>query len=140
MLSYSKDDITRILGEEARDVNGKSVGFVDLVFIDDETGRPEWMGVWNGLPGSHRHLVPLRGVEEQGSELRVPWTKDLVKSAPTYDEEDDRGLIRDDPDGIHISHEKERAAYEHYGLEPESPVQEGVIRLRTVVVTVGRVD
>ena len=140
MLSYSKDDITRILGEEARDVNGKSVGFVDLVFVDDETGRPEWMGVWNGLPGSRRHLVPLRGVEEQGSELRVPWTKDLVKSAPTYDEEDDRGLIRDDPDGIHISHEKERAAYEHYGLEPESPVQEGVIRLRAVVVTVGRVD
>ena len=83
MLSYSKDDITRILGEEARDVNGKSVGFVDLVFVDDETGRPEWMGVWNGLPGSHRHLVPLRGVEEQGSELRVPWTKDVVKSAPT---------------------------------------------------------
>ena len=140
MLCYSKDDITRILGEEARDVNGKSVGFVDLVFVDDETGRPEWMGVWNGLSGSHRHLVPLRGVEEQGSELRVPWTKDVVKSAPTYDEEDDRGLIRNDPDGIHISHEKELAAYEHYGLEPESPVQEGVIRLRAVVVTVGRVD
>ena len=29
-----------------------------------------------------------------------PWTKDAIMSAPSYDDEDDRGLLRDDPDGI----------------------------------------
>jgi sporulation protein YlmC with PRC-barrel domain len=117
--NYSLDELQELGGREVLDASGKSVGFVDLVFVDDPTGRPEWLGIWSGLPGKGpRVIVPLRGIEHVEGEIRVPWTKDVITSAPNYDDEEDRGLLRDDPDGIAISPEKERAAYEHYGVEP----------------------
>lgn len=69
--------------------------------------------------------------------LNVPCAKELVKKAPSYDKEDDRGLLTEDPDGIHISREKEKMAYEHYGVEPLRAVPEEVVyvaRFRAWVV------
>jgi len=139
MLSCSTEDITRILGKEVRDLNGDSVGYVHLMFVDDETGRPEWMGVWNGLPGSRRHLVLVAASRSKAASCGCRGRGPRQVGADRRQGARSRPHSRR-PDGIHISAEKERAAYEHYGLEPESPVQEGVIRLRAVVVTVGRGD
>jgi hypothetical protein len=115
-----------VVGKEVIASDGERVGYVDLIFADDAMGRAEWPGVWNGLAGSKRHLVPIRGVTMEDSTLRLPWLSDAVRSAPTYDEEDDRGLLTDDPDGIHISREKEEAAYGHYGVEPLTQPPAGV--------------
>ncbi|HEU4450326.1 MAG TPA: PRC-barrel domain-containing protein [Gaiellaceae bacterium] len=134
--SYTRDQIADLVGHEVVDGNGKSAGYVDLVFVDHESGRPEWLGVWNGLPGGKRTLVPVRGSEVGESAIRVPWPAELMHEASTYDDEDDRGLLRDDPDGIAISPEKERALYDHYGIEPETAPRDGVVRLRAVVVSV----
>jgi hypothetical protein len=49
--NYSMQELQELGGREVLDANGKSAGFVDLVFVDDPTGRPEWMGIWSGLPG-----------------------------------------------------------------------------------------
>ena len=125
--SYSLEELRQLGGREVADAKGESVGFVDLVFVDDPTGRPEWMGIWSGLPGKGRRvIVPLRGIEHVEDEIRVPWTKDVIMDAPSYDDEDDSGLLRDDPDGIAISPEKERTAYQHYGVEPLTERPEGV--------------
>jgi sporulation protein YlmC with PRC-barrel domain len=137
--NYSMQELQELGGREVVDANGKSVGFVDLVFVDDPTGRPEWLGIWSGLPGKGpRVIVPLRGIEHVEGEIRVPWTKDAIMSAPSYDDEDDRGLLRDDPDGIAISPEKERVAYQHYGVEPLTERPEGVSgpRFRAVLIEI----
>jgi hypothetical protein len=83
-------------------------------------------------------IVPLRGIEHVEGEIRVPWTKDVIMSAPSYDDEDDRGLLRDDPDGIAISPEKERTAYQHYGVEPLTERPEGMSgpRFRAVLIEI----
>ncbi|MGH3006789.1 MAG: PRC-barrel domain-containing protein [Gaiellaceae bacterium] len=129
--TYSQEELTPLVGHEVVDANGKSVGYVDLLFADDATGRPEWLGLWNGVWGTRpRVLVPLRGVELVEDELRIPWTDDVVKDAPTYDEEDDRGLFGDDSDAIGISPGKEREAYAHYGVEPLAAAPEGDRRVR----------
>jgi sporulation protein YlmC with PRC-barrel domain len=137
--NYSMHELKELGGHEVVDANGESVGFVELVFVDDSTGRPEWLGVWSGLPGKGpRVIVPLRGVEHVEGEIRVPWTKDVIMGAPRYDDEDDRGLLRDDPDGIAISPEKERVAYQHYGVEPLTERPDGVSgpRLRAVLIEI----
>jgi hypothetical protein len=56
----------------------------------------------------------------------------------SYDDEDDRGLLRDDPEGIAISPEKERTAYQHYGVEPLTERAEGTSgpRFRAVLIEV----
>ena len=134
---FTLDEVRPIVGREVRDPSGHSLGFVDLLFVDDDTGRPEWFGLWDGLPSPRKRvIVPLHGLELAGGEVRVPWTKDLVEQAPSYDDEDDRGILRDDPDGIHISREKEEAAYRLYGLEPTSrPDRVYVARFRAVVIS-----
>ena len=109
------------------------------MFYDEPTGRPEWIGVWSGIPGKGpRVLVPIRGVEHVEGEVRVPWTKEVVHAAPSYTDEDDRGLIAHEPEVVAISPEKERAAYEHYGVEPLTARPESVTiaRFRALVVEV----
>jgi hypothetical protein len=117
--TYELEELRPLVGHEVIDANGESVGYIDLIFRDDETGRPEWLGVWNGVWDTKpRVLVPIRGIEVIDDEIRLPWTKDVVQNAPSYDEEDDRGLFDDDADAIGISAEKELLAYDHYGVEP----------------------
>ena len=137
--NYSMEELRELGGHEVVDAKGESVGFVELVFVDDGTGRPEWIGIWSGLPGKGpRVIVPLRGIEHVEGEIRVPWTKVVIMSAPSYDDTDDRGLLRDDPDGIAISPEKERAAYQHYGVEPLTERLDGVSgpRFRAVLIEI----
>jgi sporulation protein YlmC with PRC-barrel domain len=117
--TYGIEELRGLVGHEVVDMSGESIGYVDLVFIDSDTGRPEWLGIWNGLWQTRpRVLVPIQGIEHVEDEILVPWTKEVVMSAPDYDEEDDRGVVADHEDVIGISPEKERAVYSHYGLEP----------------------
>jgi sporulation protein YlmC with PRC-barrel domain len=39
--NYSMQELKELGGHEVVDANGESVGYVDLVFVDDSTGRPE---------------------------------------------------------------------------------------------------
>jgi PRC-barrel domain protein len=137
--TYSMEELQGLSGHEVVDAKGESLGYVDLVFYDDPTGRPEWIGIWSGVPGKgHRVLVPIRGIEHMEDEIRAPWTKDVVMGAPTYSDEDGRGVFVEDPDVIGIPPEKERAAYEHYGVEPLTARLDGMSgpRFRAVVVEV----
>jgi hypothetical protein len=92
----------------------------------------------NGSASGAAWRAKARAIEHVEGEIRVPWTKDVIISAPSYDDEDDRGLLRDDPDGIAISPEKERAAYQHYGVEPLTERPEGMSgpRFRAVLIEI----
>lgn len=119
--TYGTEELRELVGHEVIDSGGESVGYVDLVFRDSDTGQPEWLGIWNGLWQTRpRVLVPIHGIEHVEDEIRVPWMKDVVMSAPSYDEEDDRGIVAGHSDVIGISPEKEREAYAHYRIEPAS--------------------
>lgn len=129
--TYSDEQLRALVGHEVHDRDGEKVGYVDLVFADDDTGRLEWMGVWRGTPGAERHLVPLAGITHE-DEIILPWTKEQVESSPTYDEEDDRGII----DGVPhfaIAQEKEDEAFRHYGVDRPSEARTDGPRLRVWV-------
>lgn len=132
--NYSNEQLRDLVGHEVRDQDGESVGYVDLVFNDVDTGAPEWMGVWNGFPGGKRHLVPLQGITRDRDEIVLPLTREQVESAPTYDEEDDRGVFDGEPH-FGVSQEKEDEAFRHYGLERPGDARTGEARLRVWIYT-----
>jgi sporulation protein YlmC with PRC-barrel domain len=134
--TYSEQQLQTLVGYEVKDSAGEKVGYVDLVFLDDQTGQPEWIGLWNGLPNGHRYLAPLHGITHEGDSVRVPWTKEQIESAPTYDEQDTRGLVIGDGDTFGIPAEQEETAHRHYGLEPPASAQAGTPRLRVWVYEV----
>ena len=134
--TYSEQQLQTLVGYEVKDSAGEKVGYVDVVFVDDETGQPEWIGIWNGLPNGHRYLAPIQGVTHEGDSVRVPSTKEQIESAPRYDEQDTRGLVIGKGDHFAISAEQEEAAYRHYGLEPPASTLAGTPRLRVWVYEV----
>jgi sporulation protein YlmC with PRC-barrel domain len=105
-------ELQSLIGFDVVDQDGKSVGNLEYVFKDADTGRPEWIGVYGGTIRHYHLLVPVEGVEREATRLRVPWIKEQVKSAPDY------GGARS------VSGELERATYSHYGLAV--PTKSGV--------------
>ncbi len=106
-----ESDIRALMSRELVDRDGKSVGYVECIFNDRETGRPEWLGVMTGKLRHHHVLVPVSDVERANGRVAVPWTKEQVEAAPDYGKPDRS-----------ISEEMEREAYRHYGIE-SAPAQ-----------------
>jgi hypothetical protein len=131
LKTYDYEQLKELGGHEVLTEDGVKVGYVDLVFRDVDTGEPEWLGIWDGLPDTKpRLLVPIRDVVVEGDAVRVPWQADRIRNAPTYEAPGDLVIGHDSV--VDISPETEREAHAHYGVEPaterEEPVE--VIRFR----------
>jgi stress response protein YsnF len=85
------------------DVDGDKVGTVADVYVDRQSGEPEWVTVKTGLFGHNVSFVPLRDAQPDSGNLRIPYEKSQVKDAPNVD-----------PDS-ELSPEEERTLYEFYG-------------------------
>jgi uncharacterized protein (TIGR02271 family) len=92
-------------GRTLVDRDGGRIGSIDAIYLDDDTGQPEWALVNTGLFGTKSSFVPLAQATEDHSDVRVPYDKQLVKDAP-----------RIDPDG-RLSEAEERRLWRHYGLD-----------------------
>jgi hypothetical protein len=129
--TYDYEQLKELGGHEVLSEDGEKLGYVDLVFRDTDTGEPEWVGIWDGLPDSKpRVLVPVRDVSVDRDAVRVPWPANLIRNAPAYEPPGDVVIGHDSV--VEISPETEREAYAHYGVQPaterEEPVE--VIRFR----------
>ena len=86
------------------DTAGERVGSVGRVYVDDDTGRPDWITVRTGLFGMKESFVPLLGARKVGSDLHITHAKDTVKEAPRVDAD------------AHLSGAEEEELYRHYDL------------------------
>ncbi|MCA1717112.1 MAG: PRC-barrel domain-containing protein [Actinobacteria bacterium] len=106
------DDRMRELEERYEDYtvydrDGDKIGKVDDLFVD-ETDREEYIGVRMGLFGlSGTTLIPMEmvRVNDQDRAIEVSDSKEHVKDAPTYSDDDD------------VTGEFEDRIRSHYGLE-----------------------
>jgi Domain of unknown function (DUF2382) len=64
------------------DRQGNKIGSAEQLYVDDQSGAPEWLTVKTGLFGMSGSFVPLAHSEVRGEELWVAYDKDLVKDAP----------------------------------------------------------
>ena len=87
------------------DQQGNKIGSAKQLYVDDESGAPEWVTVKTGLLGTSESFVPLAQSEVKGDELWVAYDKDLVKDSPHGG----------DPEG-HLSEDQEAELYRYYGL------------------------
>ncbi|MEE6273448.1 PRC and DUF2382 domain-containing protein [Georgenia sp. MJ206] len=104
----STDQVNTLLNNGGTVVgnDGSKIGKVEQVYLDDQTGNPEWVTVKTGLFGSAETFIPLSQGNVSGDEIRVPFTKDTVKDAPRVS----------DAEG-HLSPEEEAELYRYYGMD-----------------------
>ena len=93
-------------GYTVYDNRGEKIGKVDDLFID-ETDREEYVGVKMGFLGRKSTLIPMDivRVNEADKAIEVSESKDHVKSAPSFDDDED------------ITHEYEERIRSHFGLQ-----------------------
>jgi len=104
-IVITQQDITDIIGSNAVDNDGDKLGKVGQVYLDDQTGSPEWATISTGLFGTSETFVPLTDATVSGGTLRVPYEKAKVKDAP-----------RVDADQGHLSPAEEEELYRYYGI------------------------
>jgi uncharacterized protein (TIGR02271 family) len=92
-------------GRTMVDPAGDKLGTIDAIYLDDETGQPEWATVASGLFSAKTAFVPLAQARDTGDSVQVPYDKQQVKDAPVM--QADGSLSQDD----------EAELYRHYGLE-----------------------
>jgi len=90
-------------GAPVHSSEGDKIGSIEEVFVDQETGQPEWIGLGTGMLGTKRALVPVAGADVREDGVSVPYTKEQVKATPDVDSDE-------------ISQELEAQLYSHYGL------------------------
>ena len=101
-------------GYEVYDSTGEKIGKVDDIFVD-ETDREEYIGVKMSLFGlSGTTLIPMEitRLNERARAIEISESKDHVKDAPTYSDEDE------------ITLEFEDRIRRHFGLESLEPSTE----------------
>jgi sporulation protein YlmC with PRC-barrel domain len=98
-------DVQNWRGKKMVDPDGDTIGTIEDVFLDRQTGEPAWVAVKTGLFGLKHTVVPIQGAQlTDDDNVRIPLQKETVKDAP-----------RIDPDG-QLSPEDERKLWEHYGM------------------------
>jgi uncharacterized protein (TIGR02271 family) len=92
-------------GYDAVGPHATKLGTVEDIYLDQETGEPEWVALKTGMFGGKLSFAPLSQARQDGDTIVLPYEKDQIKSAP-----------RVEADGA-LSQEEEAQLYRHYGLE-----------------------
>jgi uncharacterized protein (TIGR02271 family) len=101
---FSENEAAEAIGKTVYSSEGDKIGKVGQVFLDDQTGAPEFLTVNTGLFGKSESFVPVDGASIKDGDVTVPFGKDKVKDAP-----------RVDLSGDHLDESEERRLFEYYG-------------------------
>ncbi len=83
--------------------DGQNIGRVGQVYLDNETGQPNWVTVKTGWFGTSESFVPLDAATVEGDTIRVPYDKDMIKGAPHNEA------------GVPLTESDEQELYRYYG-------------------------
>jgi uncharacterized protein (TIGR02271 family) len=110
----NENDAREVIGSTAYSADGDKIGKVGQLFLDDETGRPEFVTVNTGLFGNNETFIPVGEANVEGDRLVLPFSKDKVKDAPNVNAESG-----------HLDKPEERRLYEYYGMAYDKDGGEG---------------
>jgi uncharacterized protein (TIGR02271 family) len=102
---YRYDELRGWEGRDLCDSHGEKIGTIDDFYLDTDTQRAEWVVVNTGFLGLKNNFVPATELRESGECLTVPYTKDMVKDAPSAEADGE------------LSEDEETRLYDYYGLD-----------------------
>jgi uncharacterized protein (TIGR02271 family) len=100
MTSATSPD--QYIGRNAVDPQGNKIGSIGQVYLDDNTGQPDWITINTGLFGMKENFAPLAGSSFTGDDLVLPFDKTVVKDSP------------DVADASHLDADEQQSLYAYY--------------------------
>jgi uncharacterized protein (TIGR02271 family) len=126
-MTHTEQAVAQWRGRNAVDSDGDKIGSIDEIYMDTDTGKPEWLAVKTGMFGSKVTFVPIAEASEADGDVKLPYDKQQVKDAPNAEADGE------------LSQEEESALYQHYGLNySEASSDSGLPRGEGREDTVGR--
>jgi uncharacterized protein (TIGR02271 family) len=98
------DTVKDWYGRTLVDADGDEVGKISDIYLDNDTGQPEWALVSTGQVGANSAFVPIAEARTMGGSIQVPYTRTYIDAAPGAG-----------PDG-ELSGTEEDELYRHYGI------------------------
>jgi uncharacterized protein (TIGR02271 family) len=109
------DHVKTWQGQQATGSDGEKLGTIADIYLDRDTGEPEWAAIKTGLFGTKVTFAPLAEATRSGDGVQLPYTKDQIKDAPNAEADGE------------LSQDEEAALYRHYGLDySEAPSDSGL--------------
>lgn len=105
--------------------DGQKVGKLEDVYVDNDSGQPEFLLVESGFLGHTLHMVPADGATFEGEAVRVAYEHAQIDSAPKVAADND------------ISPEEEKRLFEHYGRSHTAPAVGLITMTRWVLIKRG---
>jgi uncharacterized protein (TIGR02271 family) len=99
----SSTPVAELVGRTAIDTDGDKIGKISDIYVDNETGQPEWLAVNTGMFGTKVSFVPIESATLVDDDVQVGYSKAQVKDAP-----------KAEADG-QLSPDEESQLYAHYG-------------------------
>jgi len=93
------------IGATAYGSDNEKVGKVGQVFLDDQSGEPEFLTVNTGFFGTSESFVPAHNATLDGDRVVLGFTKDVIKDAPKVE-----------LDGGHLDETEEQRLYAYYNM------------------------
>lgn len=122
MISIDQIDVILNNGS-VEGVGGEKIGSAGQVYLDDQTGDPAWVTAKTGLFGNAETFIPLADATLEGSVVKVPYSKDMIKDAPHIDNDQ------------HISDEEQEELYRYYSVHTDSGRSAGTGNTTTETTT-----
>ena len=104
-MTHTQSAVAEWRSRNAVDSDGDKIGTIDEIYMDTETGKPEWLAVKTGLFGSKVSFVPIAEASDADGDVRLPYNKQQVKDAPNAEADGE------------LSQDEEAGLYRHYGLD-----------------------
>jgi len=109
------EDVKTWQGQHVHGANGDKLGTIADIYLDRQSGEPEWAAIKTGLFGSKVSFAPLAQATRSGDGVQLPYTKEQVKHAPNAEADGE------------LSEDEEAALYDHYGLNySQAPSDSGL--------------
>jgi sporulation protein YlmC with PRC-barrel domain len=78
----TSQDPQEYIHRAAVDHEGNRIGKISQVYLDEQTGQPQWLLVETGLLGTRQSFAPVHGSRFDGELVVLAVSKDQVKDAP----------------------------------------------------------
>lgn len=83
------DEARSWIGNRVTDMNGASVGRLEDVWVDADSGDPAWLLIREGRFGGGSHkLVPFGGATAGGGQVWLPHERSVIRAAVNIREQE----------------------------------------------------
>src|SRR5690348_8647456 len=76
---FTQEQAGTVMGGTLYGTGGDKIGKIGQVFVDDSTGRPEWVTVHTGLFGTNESFVPIANADPSGGHLSEQEEEELYR-------------------------------------------------------------